>query len=108
MDRYGTYVDVLGVSADSFVPATNARIGRGGDANNRHAQRALRVRELCSKHDILFKLNTVVNAHNLEEDMNAKITLLDPFRWKVRVFRSLDVSVGVGWAVFRFRWKVHQ
>jgi radical S-adenosyl methionine domain-containing protein 2 len=47
MERYGRYVDVLGVSVDSFFPGTNAAIGRGGDANNRHVERMLRVREWC-------------------------------------------------------------
>ena len=42
MEQYGTYVDVLAVSCDSFVPETNAAIGRGGDANNNHVQRVLR------------------------------------------------------------------
>lgn len=34
MDMYAKYVDVLGVSVDSFDHDTNAQIGRGGDANN--------------------------------------------------------------------------
>jgi len=32
---------------------------------------------------VRFKLNTVVNALNWEEDMNDQIAALDPFRWKV-------------------------
>lgn len=31
MNCYGKYVDILGVSVDSFDPTTNAAIGRGGD-----------------------------------------------------------------------------
>ena len=39
MQQYGYYVvDVLGVSVDSFSPITNAKIGRGGDADNQHVQ----------------------------------------------------------------------
>lgn len=30
-----------------------------------------------------FKINTVVNALNWQEDMNEHIAALDPFRWKV-------------------------
>ena len=82
MDEYARYVDILGVSVDSFVPTTNAAIGRGGDAHNRHAQRMMRVRDMCSRHDVLFKLNTVVNRLNFEEDMNDQIAALDPYRWK--------------------------
>ena len=83
MDMYAKYVDVLGVSVDSFDHDTNAQIGRGGDANNMHVERMLKVRDLCSKHNVLFKLNTVVNSLNWKEDMNKQIAELDPYRWKV-------------------------
>ena len=90
MEMYAKYVDVLGVSVDSFQPETNANIGRGGDANNEHVQRMLQVRDLCTKHDVLFKLNTVVNSLNWEEDMNSQIAELDPYRWKVFQVLLLD------------------
>ena len=38
MQQYGYYVDSLGVSVDLFSPITNAKIGRGGDADNQHVQ----------------------------------------------------------------------
>ena len=84
MERYGEYVDILGVSVDSFDPATNALIGRGtGDTTkNQHVSSMLKVREMCSKHGILFKMNTVVCSLNHEEDMNEYVTSLDPYRWK--------------------------
>jgi len=84
MDRYGQYVDILGVSVDSFDPATNALIGRGtGDTTkNQHVSRVLKVRELCAQHGILFKMNTVVCSLNHLEDMNQYVTALDPYRWK--------------------------
>jgi radical S-adenosyl methionine domain-containing protein 2 len=83
MEEYGYFVDVLGVSVDSFVSTTNAKIGRGGDANNGHATRVMRVRELCADHDIIFKMNTVVCSLNWQEDMNEQVRKLDPKRWKV-------------------------
>ena len=46
MEEYARFVDILGVSADSFVPTTNAAIGRGGDAKNKHARRVLKF-EKC-------------------------------------------------------------
>lgn len=84
MERYGQYVDILGVSVDSFDPETNALIGRGtGDTTkNQHVTRVLKVREMCSKHGILFKMNTVVCSLNHQEDMNKYVTALDPYRWK--------------------------
>jgi radical S-adenosyl methionine domain-containing protein 2 len=83
MTLYGEFVDVLGVSVDSFDPQTNAAIGRGGDANNQHAERVLRVRALCAEHDIIFKMNTVVCSLNWQEDMADHVRKLDPKRWKV-------------------------
>mmetsp|Transcript_9368 Transcript_9368/g.21132 ORF Transcript_9368/g.21132 Transcript_9368/m.21132 type:complete len:398 (+) Transcript_9368:80-1273(+) len=83
MEQYGQFVDVLGVSVDSFNPLTNAAIGRGGDANNEHISRVLNVQNLCSKFDITFKMNTVVCSLNWEEDMNQYVHQLDPKRWKV-------------------------
>ena len=74
---------MLGVSCDLFVPATNTMIKRGGDANNRHIERMLRVRQMCSDHDIQFKMNTVVNKLVWDEDMNDAVSSMDPLRWKV-------------------------
>ncbi|KAL7544442.1 hypothetical protein ACHAWF_007822 [Thalassiosira exigua] len=83
MKRYGDYVDILGVSVDSFDPSTNAAIGRGGDTDkNQHVSRVLKVREMCSEHDVLFKMNTVVCSLNHHEDMNEYVSKLDPYRWK--------------------------
>ena len=79
MGEYGAYVDVLGVSVDSFSPDTNALIGRGIE----HAERIFDVRELCYQHGIKFKLNTVVNKFNWQEDMSAQVHKLEPERWKV-------------------------
>jgi radical S-adenosyl methionine domain-containing protein 2 len=92
MRQYGKYVDVLGISVDSFIPETNAAIGRGGGEDvvnnnngnsNQHVERMLRVRDLCSQHHIKFKLNTVVCNWNWSEDMNERIRELEPVRWKV-------------------------
>ena len=83
MKQFGYYVDVLGVSVDSFDPATNAEIGRGGDANNQHVQRMLRVRQWCRDYHIQLKINTVVCKYNWEEDMTQQIQTLDPVRWKI-------------------------
>jgi radical S-adenosyl methionine domain-containing protein 2 len=97
MHRYGRFVDVLGISLDSFNPKTNALIGRGGDSNNQHASRVLRVRDLCKDNGIIFKINTVVNSLNWEEDMNKGISLLNPSRWKVFQVLLLDgENVGKG------------
>ena len=108
MRGFGKYVDVLGVSVDSFDDATNAAIGRGETLStatgvtvqprlkqNRHVDRVLRDRELCAQHDIIFNLNTVVCSLNWEEDMNDPVRRLDPMRWKVfQVLLLQDDNIG--------------
>ncbi|KAK7018335.1 hypothetical protein R3P38DRAFT_2982267 [Favolaschia claudopus] len=74
------WIDVLGVSCDSFNEETNIRIGRGTGEN---VTQLFRIRSWCEELGVKFKLNTVVCAHNWQEDMAAIVERLDPFRWKV-------------------------
>lgn len=115
MEKYGRYVDVLGVSIDSFDDATNAAIGRGetstnaGSNNvratssairNKHVDRILQVREWCRQQDIIFKVNTVVCSLNWQEDMSQEIRKLDPQRWKAFQVLLLE-NENVGEAAMR-------
>ncbi|KAJ8599968.1 hypothetical protein CTAYLR_002863 [Chrysophaeum taylorii] len=96
MREYGKFVDILGISCDSFDPDINARLGRAapGLAGIEHLEQIFRVRDWVSQQDIKFKLNTVVTSLNHEEDMNAPVTRLDPFRWKVFQCLVLDGENG--------------
>ncbi|OTA57681.1 radical SAM enzyme [Hypoxylon sp. EC38] len=80
MEQYGQWVDVMGVSCDSFNEETNKVIGRGTGKN---VEQLFRIRDWCRQLGIKFKLNTVVCTHNWEEDMAGIVGELDPFRWKV-------------------------
>jgi radical S-adenosyl methionine domain-containing protein 2 len=73
------YVDILGVSCDSFDEATNIEIGRGTGEN---VTQLFRIRDWCSDFGVKFKINTVVCKLNWEEDMAPIIFELRPFRWK--------------------------
>ena len=79
LDTYGQYLDIMAVSCDSFNEATNKAIGRG---NGAHIDKVKELSQMCKDHGIKFKLNTVVNRFNFEEDMNHAIQEIDPFRWK--------------------------
>jgi len=79
-EKYSKYLDILGVSCDSCNEATNKKIGRG--AGN-HMAKVKAAADLCHKYGVIFKLNTVVNAYNWEEDMTEFIATLNPKRWKV-------------------------
>ena len=77
--RFGRYIDILAVSCDSFDEATNIAIGRGSGDN---VAKLFEVAHLCQQYGIKFKLNTVVCRLNVNEDMNAQVASLAPFRWK--------------------------
>ncbi|CAG8509874.1 1143_t:CDS:2 [Gigaspora margarita] len=47
-----------------------------------HVKNLYEIAEWCHQLGIKFKLNTVVNAFNWEENMNEHIEILAPFRWK--------------------------
>ena len=80
----GEYLDILAVSCDSFDSATNAAIGRQHRQTSDHLESLKRVRDWCAAYRVAFKLNTVVNDLNVDEDMVDQITQLRPVRWKVR------------------------
>ncbi|KAK5731779.1 hypothetical protein LTR17_011130 [Elasticomyces elasticus] len=76
------------LSCDSFETETNKKIGRGDDGGN--VERLFKIAEWCRTYGVKFKLNTVVNAHNWNQDMVTDIECLAPFRWKV--FQCLIVA----------------
>jgi len=80
-EKFGKYIDVFGVSCDSFDKETNIRIGRGKKGEN--VQKLFEIRELCKQYGIKFKLNTVVCNYNKDENMVENIKKLNPDRWKV-------------------------
>jgi len=91
MSQFGQFVDILAVSCDSFREETNRRIGRGTERGTvPHASRMSSIAAMCRTHGIIFKVNSVINAHNWTEDMNAEILALAPKRWKVLQVLMVD------------------
>ncbi|XP_009902325.2 S-adenosylmethionine-dependent nucleotide dehydratase RSAD2 [Dryobates pubescens] len=80
--KYGEYLDILAISCDSFVEEVNALIGRGQGTRS-HVGNLQRLRRWCRDYAVAFKLNSVINRFNVEEDMNQQIQALNPVRWKV-------------------------
>eukprot|EP01038_Epipyxis_sp_PR26KG_P013291 gene13291-17806_t len=78
--RYSKYLDILGVSCDASDENINKVIGRGGGDHLSHVKRAAL---LCDKYNVMFKMNTVVNAYNWDHDMSSLINELKPIRWKI-------------------------
>jgi radical S-adenosyl methionine domain-containing protein 2 len=81
-EHYGEYLDILAVSCDSFNSDTNEKIGRRVGSQD-HIQSLRRVRDWCTAYRVAFKLNTVVNSCNKDDDMTWEIRQLNPCRWKV-------------------------
>lgn len=79
-DKFGKYIDVFGVSCDSFNKETNIQIGRGKKGDN--VEKLKNIRNWCREYNIKFKLNTVVCNLNKDENMIENIRELEPERWK--------------------------
>ena len=69
----------MAVSCDSFDERTNVK---GAHGTGKHMQKVKRLARMCETHDVLYKVNTVVNIHNFEEDMNTAIKKINPKCWK--------------------------
>uniref|UniRef100_A0A4W5PNX4 Radical S-adenosyl methionine domain containing 2 n=1 Tax=Hucho hucho TaxID=62062 RepID=A0A4W5PNX4_9TELE len=78
----GEYLDILAISCDSFDEDTNQTIGRA-QGKKSHLDNLFKVREWCRKYKVAFKINSVINTFNVDEDMRENITKLNPVRWKV-------------------------
>lgn len=87
----GEYLDILAISCDSFDEDTNQTIGRA-QGRKSHLDNLCKVREWCRKYKVAFKINSVINTFNVDEDMRENITKLNPVRWKVRVFQCINIT----------------
>ncbi|XP_048048193.1 radical S-adenosyl methionine domain-containing protein 2 [Megalobrama amblycephala] len=80
--KYGDYLDILAVSCDSFNEDTNKVIGRG-QGKKSHLDSLHKIHNWCRDYRVAFKINSVINTYNVDEDMTEQITALNPVRWKV-------------------------
>ncbi|KAJ3580992.1 hypothetical protein NHX12_017202 [Muraenolepis orangiensis] len=80
--KYGEHLDILAISCDSFEEETNQLIGRT-QGRKSHLDNLYRVRDWCRRYKVAFKINSVINTFNVDEDMAQQITDLNPVRWKV-------------------------
>ncbi|XP_064189917.1 S-adenosylmethionine-dependent nucleotide dehydratase RSAD2 isoform X1 [Anguilla rostrata] len=78
----GEYLDIIAISCDSFDEDTNKLIGRT-QGRKSHIDNLYRVRSWCKEYKVAFKINSVINSFNVEEDMREQILELSPVRWKV-------------------------
>ena len=103
--KYAKYLDVMAVSCDSFDDEVNKKIGRYNSCKIDQTQIVQNCADLCAEWGVKFKINTVVNSYNWNENMVQHIQVcyihtlivselcmrtvykylqrLKPFRWKV-------------------------
>ncbi|KAM7334807.1 hypothetical protein ACRRTK_005284 [Alexandromys fortis] len=65
-----------------FNEDVNVLIGRGQGKKN-HVENLQKLRKWCRDYKVAFKINSVINRFNVDEDMNEHIKALNPVRWKV-------------------------
>lgn len=90
--RLAPYLDWLGLSIDSFIPATQVALGRAVK-NGRSAyspEQYLDLAKSARSLGIGLKINTVVNRLNLNEDMVVPLIKMSPERWKL--FQVLPIE----------------
>jgi len=85
-------LDILAVSCDSFNEDTNKVIGRG-QGKKSHLDNLHKVCSWCRDYKVAFKINSVINTYNVDEDMTEQITALNPVRWKVQLLVLLQTSM---------------
>ena len=87
LDEHGDALDWVGLSVDTGNEAVQSALGRGhGD----HVARAIDHARRCRELRIRVKLNTVVTALTVDEDMSDLVRRMAPLRWKV--FQALPIS----------------
>ncbi|XP_019683510.2 radical S-adenosyl methionine domain-containing protein 2 isoform X2 [Prionailurus viverrinus] len=82
LQEAGEYLDILAISCDSFDEQVNVLIGRGQGKKN-HVENLQKLRTWCRDYRVAFKINSVINRFNVDEDMREQIKALNPVRWKV-------------------------
>ena len=112
LNRISPHLDWLGLSIDSSDDDTHAKMGRGrkgeiSAGSSDHLQRCLRVWGLARKLGYGLKLNTVINAQNIDSDMTDLVRSLGPTRWKIFQFLHItgenDSAIGDSVGIEEFR-----
>ncbi len=73
-------LDWVGLSVDSALESVEVALGR---SRGQHVAESLRLAARCRALGIRVKLNTVVTALNVDEDMSPFVRRMRPERWKV-------------------------
>ena len=84
---------MIAASCDSFNHNTNKHIRRKSSSKHddtQHFDILKRVAGWCCMYGVVFKMNSVINTYNWEEDMSKHVRRINPARWKV--FQCLQIE----------------
>lgn len=76
-------LDLVGVSIDSLIPATNKRIGRSVGSSTISEDQWFSIFRDLAQLGVALKINTTVTKWNMHENMSEFIHAASPERWKV-------------------------
>ena len=91
---YQGMLDMVGISVDSLQPERNKMLGRVIDGQPVNRKRYLDIIEVIKGTGFPLKINTVVSAHNFQEDFNEFIKIAMPARWKVMQYLRISGQNG--------------
>ena len=90
LDDLAASLDLLAISIDSVNPERQRNIGRLVNGKPPMTESDyLRIGESARARGVRLKVNTVVNRHNVDEDLLPFIKAMGPERWKI--FQALPV-----------------
>ncbi len=90
LDKLAPHLDWIGISIDSFIPSVQESLGRSRAGNAYTPEQYVQLSKRIKALGIRLKVNTVVNALNVNEDMSHWISKITDERWKL--FQVLPVG----------------
>lgn len=82
-DKILSHVDWIGLSIDSANPDTNRAIGRAFGKSVITHDELITLADEVHRAGVQLKINTVVQRHNVDEDLGPLVHRMRPERWKV-------------------------
>lgn len=87
LNKYGMYIDWIGLSLDSGNEITQQRLGRGDGS---YIRNTIKKSKMIKKVGTKLKINSVITRLNVNEDISKVMGKIQPDRWKV--FQVLAIN----------------
>jgi len=87
IEKYGNYIDWIGLSLDSGNEITQELLGRGDGV---YVQNTIKRSKMIKDAGIKLKINSVITRLNVNEEMSKLMNNIHPDRWKI--FQVLEIE----------------